>query len=398
VLSHAHIDHSGYLPRLVRDGYRGKVYASNATRELCALLLPDSARLMEEEAEYRNRKGATRFRPALPLYTEQEAERALKRFTTVPFHEPQSLPGGSTLLLRRAGHILGSAIVEIEHQGTRIVFSGDLGRADPLMLAPRETVREADYVLLEATYGDRCHDERDPRPALARLVQEVTERRGVLVIPAFAVGRTQEVLFLLRRLEDDGLIPSLPVVLDSPMAIDATDVLLHHPEELDHDVRALGRCGLHPRHLKMTHTVEASKALNRMSGPAIIVSASGMAAGGRVLHHLRHRLPDPRNAVLLVGYQGEGTRGRGLLEGAATVRIFGGDVPVRAQIANIDALSAHADANELVGWLRGFARAPRAVFLIHGEDPARNALAVRIRTELGWDVRLPTLGEQVPLL
>lgn len=397
VLSHAHIDHTGYYPRLRRDGFRGPACTSAATRDLCAILLPDSARLMEEEAEYRNRKGATRFHPALPLYTEAEAERAATELKPVPFGARTALPGGAALVLRRAGHLLGSALVQVHLNGLDILFSGDLGRRDPLLFAPPDAVPQADYLLLESTYGGREHEERDPSRALERAVQGVVERRGVLVIPAFAVGRTQEVLFLLRELEDAGRIPALPVAVDSPMATDATALYMRYESELAPDVRRFGDRAFRPRHLRFTPTVQQSKALNDDRGPGIVISASGMATGGRVLHHLSRRLPDARNAVLLVGYQAEGTRGRALQDGAPTVRIFGDDVPVRAPITSVDALSSHADATELLGWLRNFQRPPRHTFLVHGEDQARAALAERIRGELGWDVHAAAFGERVTL-
>ncbi len=397
VLSHAHIDHIGYLPRLIRDGFSGPVHATAATRDLAALLLPDSARLMEEEAEYRNRKGRTRHRPALPLYTEEDAARAIERFVPLEYGAARALPGGAELLLRPAGHLLGSALVQIAGGGVSLLFSGDVGRRDPALFAPPATVREADYLMLESTYGGRLHDEHNPRIALERAVHGIVDTGGVLVIPAFAVGRTQEVLFLLRELEDAGRIPRLPVTVDSPMATDASTIYRQHADELAADVRGFGDRAMRPAQLRFARTVEQSKALNETDGPAVIISSSGMATGGRVLHHLRRRLPDRRNRVLLVGYQGEGTRGRRLADGASSLRIFGEDVPVRAGVTIVDALSAHADADELMGWLMNFQRPPRRTFLIHGADDARAALAVRIREALGWQVHIPTFGERTPL-
>jgi metallo-beta-lactamase family protein len=397
ILSHAHIDHSGYLPRLVRDGFAGPVLTSDATRDLCAVLLPDSGRLQEEEAEYRARRVGSRHQPPLPLYTEQDAERAVQSLRPLPFHEAHALPDGGSVTLRRAGHILGSALVQVQIDGITLLFSGDLGRQDPPLLLPPERVTEADFLILESTYGNRRHEERDPRPTLERLIAGVVQRRGVLVIPAFAVGRTQELLFVLRELEDADRIPTLPVFVDSPMATDATRIVEDHPEELAQDVRRFGDRALRPRELRFTATVEQSKALNERSGPAIIISASGMATGGRVLHHLRHRLPDARNTVLLAGFQAEGSRGRLLQDGAQTLSIFHEQIPVRAQIATIDALSAHADVDEIIAWLGGFARPPRRTFLVHGEDDARAALAERVRADLGWDVAVPSFNERVTL-
>ncbi|MBI2761556.1 MAG: MBL fold metallo-hydrolase [Chloroflexi bacterium] len=397
VLSHAHIDHTGYLPRLLRDGYRGPIYASAATRELCGLLLPDSARLMEEEADYRNRKGKTRHQPALPLYSEEEAEEAAGRITALGFRQAQSLPGPATLTLHRAGHILGSSLVEIEFGGRRLLFTGDLGRRRPSLFEPPARIEHADYLVLEATYGNRLHNEGDPRETIRRALMATVERSGVVVVPAFAIGRTQEVLYLLRALESEGAIPTLPVVVDSPMATDATTIMMHHPEELSQALQKQGPRALRPRDLRFTRSVEESKALNIARGPMVIISSSGMATGGRILHHLRNRLPDTRNTVLLVGYQGAGTRGRQLQDGAPTVRIFKDDVPVRAAVVAVDALSAHADAAETLDWLAGFRRPPKHTFLVHGEDDARQALAQRITAELGWDVRIPRFNERVDL-
>jgi metallo-beta-lactamase family protein len=397
VLSHAHIDHTGYLPRLVRDGFDGPVYASAGTRDLCSILLPDAARMMEEEAEYRNRKGATHHQPALPLYTEDEAAQAVSRIRPLPVGRQAPLAGGGTLTLRRAGHLLGSSLVEIALGGVTLLFSGDLGRPDPTLLAPREVPSPPEYLLLESTYGNRLHHERDPRPALEQAVRAVAARRGVLVIPAFAVGRCQELLFLLRELEDAGRIPVLPVAVDSPMATDATRLYERHGDDMDADVRRYGGRAFRPAQLRFTRSVEESKELNVEEGPAIIISASGMATGGRVLHHLSRRLPDPRNLVLIVGYQAQGTPGRLLQDGADRLRIFKDDVRVRATVMRVDALSAHADADELVGWLRAFSRPPRRTFLVHGEDNARDTLAARIRDELGWDVAVPEYGERAAL-
>lgn len=397
MLSHAHIDHTGYLPRFVAESFAGPVYATPGTRDLCALLLPDSARLQEEEAEYRNRKGKSRHTPALPLYTEAEAERAVGRIRPVEYEAVQSLPGGARLQLSPAGHVLGSALVGVEAEDRSLLFTGDFGRIDPLLLAPPATVREADYLLLESTYGNRLHELTDPAAAVAEAVHYVVEHRGVLVIPAFAIGRTQEVLVILRELEDDGRIPSLPVAVDSPMATDATELYMESDEQLNDEARALGERAMCPRQLRFTRAVEQSKALNEIEGPAIIISASGMATGGRILHHLRRRLPEARNAVLLVGYQAEGSRGRQLQEGAEETSIFQEEVPVRAKVIAVGGLSAHGDASELIGWMRGFRRPPRRTFLVHGEDDARVAFAARIRDELGWEVHVPSYLERVTL-
>lgn len=397
VLSHAHIDHTGYLPRLVRDGFRGPVYATAATRDLCEIMLPDSARLMEEEAEYRNRKGATRFQPALPLYTEQEAERAAAAIQSVPLGDTQRLPGGASVTFHRAGHILGSAMLDVAADGRRLLFTGDIGRTRPALLAPRASMQAADFLLIESTYGNRRHEESDPRPAIEAAVNRITGTGGVLVIPSFAVGRSQEVLFLIRDLEDLGRIAALPVYVDSPMATDVTELYRQYDQELSDAAKQAGDRAIRPRRLDFTRSVEQSKALNARNGPLIIISSSGMATGGRVLHHLRQRLPDAANGVLLVGHQGEGTRGRQLADGAQTINIFRQQVPVRAQVTTVDALSAHADAAEMIAWMRGFMEPPRRVFLVHGEDDARAEFAERIRRELGWNAHVPEYLEEVPL-
>lgn len=397
LISHAHIDHTGYLPKLVHDSMTGPVYATAATKELCTLLLPDSAHLMQEEAEYRNRKGATRHNPALPLYTAQDAQVALGRISEVLYDRAVQLRDSASATFRRAGHVLGSATVTVSTPSVTLAFSGDLGRSAPVILAPPAPVPEADYLLIESTYGGRRHDEEDPAVALERAVLTVVQREGVLIIPAFAVGRTQEVLFLLRELEDSKRIPAIPVAVDSPMATDASRLYFSHAEELSTGLRALGGRAMRPQRLKFARSVDESKALNEHDGPAIIISSSGMATGGRVLHHLRRRLPDQRNMVLLVGYQAEGSRGRALQDGADSVRIFGEQVPVRASIAQVRALSAHADVDELLKWLRTAPRQPKGVFLVHGEDDSRTALAARITEELGWKVMVPSFGDRVTL-
>lgn len=396
-LSHAHIDHTGYLPRLIRDGCAAPVYASAPTKELCRLLLPDSARLMEEEASYRQRKGASRHNPPLPLYNEAEANTAVNRIQPVEFGAAQALPGGASLRLHHAGHILGSAFLEVTAGAVSLLFTGDIGRTAPAVLDPAETIVSARYLMLESTYGNRLHTDSDPRPGIEQAVTQIVQSGGVLVIPAFAVGRTQELLYLLRGLEDAGRIPSMPVAVDSPMAIKATALFEKYGTEMAAGVEQYGSRAFHPKQLLMTETVEQSKALNAREGPMIILSASGMATGGRILHHLRRRLPDPRNGVLIAGYQAEGSRGRLIQEGAETVTIFGEAVPVRAHVTTVDALSAHADQNELMAWLRGFTTPPRRTFLVHGENDARTVLAARIQDELGWDVHVPTFGEKVAL-
>jgi len=366
VLSHAHIDHSGYLPRLAREGFRGPIFCSPGTADLLHIMLPDAARLQEEEAEYRNRAGATRYRPALPLFTEADAGRALALVRPTPFEQGFEPGEGVAARFHLSGHILGASIVAVETDGRRLVYSGDLGRYDVPVMRDPAPVAAADTLLVESTYGNRRHPADDGTPVIARAVQRAVEQRGLLLIPAFAIGRTQDLLFLLRALEEAGRIPPIAVYLDSPMAIEATLVYGQHPEEHDAQTRQVAAAGgrpFAPGCLRLSRTAADSKRLNDLEGPALIVAGSGMATGGRILHHLRRRLPEARTTVLFVGYQAAGTRGRALREGAARVRIFGEDVPVRATILATDALSAHADQAETLRWLAGFQR-PRHLFLI----------------------------------
>lgn len=378
VLSHGHVDHSGYLPVLVRNGFRGPVLCTPGTEELLGVMLRDAAKLQEEEAAAANRYRYSKHTPALPLYTTEDAERALGLTVPCPYGEPFAPAPGVRGLFRRAGHILGSATVELALGDRTLVFSGDLGRWDRPILRDPELVPGADVLLVESTYGDRIHP-ADAVERLVRIVHEAVARGGALVIPAFAVGRTQELIWTLRRLEDEGRIPTLPVFVDSPMAIDVTDIYARHPE--DHDA---GIGPLACRRSRFVRTPAESKALNVRTGPMIIISASGMATGGRILHHLKKRLPDPRTTVLLPGFQAADTRGRKLQEGAREVRIHGMNVPVRATIETLDGLSAHADRNGILRWLAGFGRAPERVWIVHGEPPASRALAAAITERFGW--------------
>ncbi|MBI3767288.1 MAG: MBL fold metallo-hydrolase [Deltaproteobacteria bacterium] len=402
VLSHAHIDHSGYLPRLVREGFRGAIHCTSGTADLLRVLLLDSAHLQEEEARFANRHGYSQHKPALPLYTADDAEAALSRVVPHAYGEHFTVVPGTTALLRRAGHILGSATVELrvgERTPVTLVDSGDLGRWDRPILRDPELVAEADVLLVESTYGDRLHP-RDAPAALARIVNEAIARGGALVVPAFAVGRTQELVWTLRTLEDAGAIPSLPVYVDSPMAINVTEIYCRHHEDHDLDMKLLmdeRRRPLCCRQYHLVRTPAESKALNAVHEPIIIISASGMATGGRILHHLNERLPDERTTVLLVGYQAAGTRGRSLQDGAQRVRIHGENVPVRARVEMLDGLSAHADREEILRWLSGFRRAPRVTYVVHGESAAAASLAETIRTRLQWNVQVAEDRALVPL-
>lgn len=393
LVTHAHIDHSGYLPALVRDGFRGRIHCSDATRDLCAILLRDSAFLQEKDASYANRHGFSKHKPAKPLYTIHDAEAALARFAGLPFGESQTLDD-MTLTLRHSGHILGAATLDCTWHGRRIVFSGDLGRySDDVMLDP-ELVTEADYLVVESTYGDRRHDPGHPQEVLAAIVNPTVARGGTVVIPAFAVGRAQTLLYHIEKAMASGVMHRVPVFLDSPMAVSANDLLCAHLE--DHRLppdACMRACGV----ATYVRDVEASKALTENPMPKVIVSASGMATGGRVLHHLKRFAPDRRSAVVLAGYQAAGTRGASLLAGAETLRIHGEDIPVRASVHNLPMLSAHADADEILRWLAGFRTPPRETFIVHGEPDASAALKLRIEAELGWKCRVPQPMERVVL-
>jgi len=401
VLTHAHIDHTGGLPRLVRSGYDGPVITTSGTRDLSALLLPDSAHLQEEEAKYANQRGYSRHKPAEPLYTVQDAKRALGLFETFGYDRPKEILPGITLTFVRAGHILGSAVCvfDLAKSGQRVVFSGDLGRYNAPILRDPERVAKATTLVVESTYGDREHGETAPMDALADAVNEAYRQRGMVLIPAFAIGRTQEILYHLRNLEEAGRIPVLDVYVDSPMACDATPLYLAHPEDHDLDMQAILGRGASPLATKRTHFTrsgEESKALNQVEGPGIIISASGMATGGRILHHLAQRLPDPRTTVLFVGYQSEGTRGRRMLNGEKEVKIHGALVPVRATLKQVSGFSAHADWTETLKWMDGFEAAPRQTLLVHGEPKALAALKGRVEAK-GWPAYVPQHLEKVEL-
>jgi metallo-beta-lactamase family protein len=401
VLTHAHIDHTGALPRLVRDGYRGPVFCTSGTRDLVGLLLPDSARLQEEEARYANEQRYSRHDPALPLYGVEDAERTLKLLESFGYERTREILPGISLTFFRAGHILGSAICCFELHSTRqrVVFTGDLGRYQAPILRDPAKVSFATTVVTECTYGDREHGERKPIDALAEAVNEAHRRGGMMVIPAFAIGRTQELLYHLRVLEEQRRIPSLDVYVDSPMACDATPIYLAHSEDHDLLTSSVTQRGKSPFATERTHfvnSVEQSKGLNRLTGPGIIISASGMATGGRVLHHLAHRLPDAKNTVLFVGYQAAGTRGRRILEGEKEIKIHGRLVPVNAQLRSVSGFSAHADWTEVLRWMDGFEQKPKQTLLVHGEPVALEAMRRRCE-ERGWSAYVPAHMERVEL-
>ncbi|HSP81734.1 MAG TPA: MBL fold metallo-hydrolase [Myxococcaceae bacterium] len=401
VLTHAHIDHTGSLPRLVRDGFHGPVYCTSGTRDLAALMLPDSAYLQEEEARYANKEGYSKHRPALPLYTTEDAQRALKLFESFGYERPKEILPGITLTFYRAGHILGSAVCvfELEHTRQRVVFSGDLGRYQAPILRDPQRVGSATTLVVESTYGDREHGEERPVDALCDAVVNAFERKGVLVIPAFSIGRTQELLDHLGQLERERRIPEVDVFVDSPMACDATPIDLAHPEELDLVMRSLMHRGETPLATRRTRFVTSrleSMKLNGFQGPGIIISASGMATGGRILHHLKYRLPDARNTVLFVGYQSEGSRGRRLLNGEREIKIHGQMVPVKADIRMVSGFSAHADWTETLRWMEGFDAPPRQTLLVHGEPSALESLKKKVE-DRGWPAYIPDYLETVEL-
>jgi metallo-beta-lactamase family protein len=404
LLTHAHIDHSGYLPRLCKQGFTGKVHCTHATRDLCEIMLRDSAYLQEEDAFWANKKGFSKHKPALPLYTIEDAEKALSYFDPVYYRQEVVVSEALRVKFRDAGHILGSSFVDAMltagDQERKLVFSGDLGRpARPILRDPVQ-VFEVDYLVLESTYGNRLHENEWPQEKLAQVINESVERGGVLIIPSFAVGRTQELLFTIRELEDKNEIPSLTIYVDSPMAINVTGVFEKHKADFDLQARKLEMTGTHilqPKELKFTKSAEESKRINEKTRGAIIISASGMVSGGRILHHLKYRLPDPKNTVLFIGYQGEGTRGRTLVEGNPTVKIHGEKVPVKAKIESISGFSAHADYSEILAWLTGFNRPPLKTFIVHGEPEASKALADRIKTVLQWNVAIPEFGQTFEL-
>lgn len=394
ILTHAHIDHSGYLPLLARNGFAGKVYCSQATLDLCAILLPDSGHLQEEEAEYANRAGFSKHKPALPLYTQQDAERCLSLFKPVAFNADVGIGTGMVLRFRPAGHILGAAIVELQVAGRRLVFSGDLGRPhDPVMRAP-EAIRHADYLVVESTYGDRRHDPGDPRIRLGEIISRTAARGGVVIVPTFAVGRAQELMYYIHALKTSHAIPDVPVYLNSPMAVNATRIFRDHAAE--HRLSP-GLCDAVFSGIRVVNSVEESIRLNTMNGPMIILAASGMATGGRVVHHLKAFAPHPENTILFAGFQAAGTRGATMLAGAESVKIHGQYVPVRAEVEILSNLSAHADSEEIMAWLDHFDAPPIQTFVTHGEPVSADAMRHRIEERKHWRCKVPDYREQVEL-
>ena len=394
LLTHAHLDHAGYLPALVKQGFAGRILCTEATRDLSQLLLPDSGHLLEEQARYAKKKGYSKHANPLPLYTQEDAMTCLTRFDGRPFLEPQALAPGVSARFIPAGHILGAAQIALTIDGRRLHFTGDLGRAsDALMKAPAP-FEGADVLVCESTYGNRRHPTADAEAELAPVIKRVAARGGVIVIPAFAVGRAQALMLHIARLRQRGEIPRVPVYLNSPMAINATDLYHRHHDEhhvTDAECRDMFELAT------MVRTVEESKALNMQRGPMIIISASGMLSGGRVLHHLVAFGQDSRNAILLAGYQAGGTRGAALVRGEKSLRIFGQEVPIQAEVVAMESFSGHADSEELLAWLRPAPVTPKMTYITHGEPDAADALRGRIERELGWHCRVPEHLERVPL-
>jgi metallo-beta-lactamase family protein len=404
-LTHAHLDHTGYLPVLARHGYEGPVWATPATVSFSGIILPDSGHLQEEDARFANKRGYSKHRPALPLYTEEEARKTLRLFDPVPFDRPLEVHDGVSLTWRAAGHIPGAATLEVRLRSPEtgkekvVLFSGDLGRyGQPIVPDPTPPVA-CDVMVLESTYGNRDHTTEDPKDRLAVVLRETFERGGSVLIPAFAVGRTQLLLFLLRELQDEGRLPKdVPIYMDSPMAIEATRIVTSHREAHNGEMKALEAAGdlpLVPESLHVVSAVEDSKALNDIRYPAVIISASGMAEGGRILHHLAYKLSDHRTTILFVGFQAAGTRGRALQHGAEKLRMHGKEIAVRARIETLDGLSAHADRNEIERWLDSGDGKPGRVYLVHGEPEARDALADRLRERRKLDVHTPEYQEKI---
>jgi len=425
VLTHAHLDHCGYLPRLVSKGFRGRVFCTAGTQDLCRIVLPDSGRIQEEDAENANRGRYSKHEVALPLYTENDAFRALTLLQPVGYDRPMPVADGIEVEFINAGHLLGSSYARVRVDGRAILFGGDLGRFDRPVLPDPTIVEQADYLLVESTYGDREHQDVDDGALLADVINETVKRGGRIIIPSFAIGRVEELIYWIKRLEDEKRIPVLPVFLDSPMAIEARARYAERLHELDpelrpeqtdekgplgpsdrnesmerrraHAAREKEVCAFCTDRFRAIDSVEESKQLTRSRVPAVIISSSGMATGGRVLHHLKAALPDPRNTVLFVGYQAAGTRGRRLVDGEAAVKIHGVMVPVQASVKLIGSMSAHADANEILRWLGEFRSPPRTTFLVHGDPDAMDALSSRIAGGLAWKTRMPEHEEIIDL-
>lgn len=386
ILTHAHIDHSGYLPLLVKNGFNGPIYATAATRDLCAILLPDSGHLQEEEALYANLHAYSKHKPALPLYTAEDGQRVLRQFVILELHKFYHLFNDCKIRLERAGHILGSAVIQVFNGDKSILFSGDLGRPfDPIILAPTK-IKETDYLVIESTYGDEVHDTKSPLEQLNQIINKTIKRGGVIIVPAFAVERAQTLLYYIYMLKKSNKIPDVPVYLDSPLSINATKIFRDHIEEhrIAKDI-ANQMCTI----ATYTNTTDESKEIDKYQEPMIIISASGMATGGRILHHLKKFAPDGRNTIILTGFQAPGTRGERIAKGETEVKMLGELVPINAQVESMTNLSAHADSEEILQWLENFTHPPKKVFITHGEPNAAASLKVKIEQKFGWTCVIP---------
>jgi metallo-beta-lactamase family protein len=425
VLTHAHLDHCGYLPRLVAQGFHGRVFCTAGTQDLCRIVLPDSGRIQEEDAANANRHGYSKHAPALPLYGETDAFRAVSQLQPVGYDRPVPVAADVEVEFINAGHLLGSSYVRVKSGGRTILFGGDLGRFNRPVLPDPTMIPEADYLLVESTYGNRVHEPDDDGARLAGIISATAARGGRVIIPAFAIGRVEELLYWLKRLEEERRIPVLPVFVDSPMAIEALARYTERIRELDPEMQPEARddkaphgpadhqdtpearrqhvraerqlCVFCTERFKAVATAAESKQVTQSKSPSIIISASGMATGGRVLHHLKAALPDARNTVLFAGYQAAGTRGRQLVEGQPSVKIHGETIPVHARVEQLDSMSAHADCTEILHWLGGFTRPPRTTFIVHGEVAAMEALSASIKAKLGWPTRMPEHQERIEL-
>lgn len=394
ILTHAHLDHSGYLPLLVRKGFSGPIYATSATHDLCKILLPDSGHIQESDARRANKYGYSKHNPALALYTEEDAMNALQQFKSLEFDKDYHIDGKIVFSFHSAGHILGASFVRIDDEETSVIFSGDIGRMhDPLMKAPSPLL-QADNLVIESTYGDRLHEKNDLQKDFAEIVNKTSARGGSVLVPAFAVGRAQLILYYVHELKKKKLIPDLPVYLDSPMSVDATELFCKHG-----NLHRLGNeeCEKVFSVAEYIRSVEESKAIDASAFPSIIISASGMASGGRVLHHMKVMLKNHRNTILFAGFQAAGTRGRDMINGAKNIKIHGDYFPVKAEIANLDGASAHADYEEILQWLKSFPGKPQQVFVTHGEEESAQAMASKIKQRYGWDTLVPEYLQEVTL-
>lgn len=394
ILTHAHLDHSGYLPLLHKNGFHGKVFATEPTRDLARILLADAARIEEDDADYANRKGYSKHHPAAPLFTVEDARKACRLIEPVELDSCREISPGVKIRFTSSGHILGSALVELETEGRLLVFSGDLGRNEPILLKKKAEMERADYLILESTYGDRLHSSEPVKHALAQAVIDTVSRGGHLLIPSFAVGRTQDLLLLFSQLRKESRISDVPIYLDSPLAKGATELYQKYPEWLAkrwESMQALSETAT------IVETSQESKALLGARGSTVVIAGSGMITGGRILHHLAHRLGDSRNMVLLSGFQAAGTRGRLLQDGASELKMHGRFFQVRAEVRNLSGLSAHADQCELLSWIGSFKKAPAKTFIVHGEPQAADALRVKIQDTLNWDAAVARPLEKVEL-